>query len=170
MVEKTGVICDKPSKQNTTSFWPHDFACYNSLWDVKKSLTDVSVWWRYGDGRFIANLLDLFFLLFFSRWTERHKNSEGVSRITIIYHIYNKVIFSSRHVEQRTIFRLVTIFRHIFLISCNFFIFNPNKLIFFYVNEFQEFFTVSFKEIIKICAKTLKIIIEKCGEIWFFAL
>ena len=34
-------------------------------------------------------------------------------------------------VEQRTIFRQVTIFRHLFLISCNFFIFHRNRYISF---------------------------------------
>ena len=37
----------------------------------------------------------------------------------------------ARYVEQRTIFRQVTIFRHLFLISCNFFIFERNRFLSF---------------------------------------
>ena len=70
-------------------------------------------------------------------------------------------------VEQRTIFRRVTIFRHIFLISCHFFICHRNKVLSFIVMNSKNCFTMSFKEMTKICAKTLKTILEICGEIWF---
>ena len=70
-------------------------------------------------------------------------------------------------VEWRTIFRQVTIFRHLFWISCNFFISYRNRFLSSFVNEFQYAFIIGFKEIIKFCFRILKIILVKCGEIWF---
>ena len=69
--------------------------------------------------------------------------------------------------EWRTIFRQVTIFRHLFWISCNFFILYRNIFLSAFSNEFQYVLTNSFKEMIKFCPRILKIIIVKCGEIWF---
>ena len=68
----------------------------------------------------------------------------------------------------------MTIFRELFLISCNFFIFHRNR---FYANEItMRFLLGRFKEKAKICFSTLKTIMENVanngspGEIWFFAL
>ena len=61
----------------------------------------------------------------------------------------------------------MTIFRHLFWISCNFFILYRNIFLSLFSNEFQYVFTNSFKERIKFCSRILKIIIVKCGEIWF---
>ena len=72
-----------------------------------------------------------------------------------------------RHIEQRTIFHQVTIFRHSFRITCNFFIFHRNKFSF---NESHLNFIGSFKAMTKNCFRILKTIIVKCGEIWFCAL
>ena len=80
-------------------------------------------------------------------------------------YIFIHIRLSTQNVEQRTIFRRVTKFRHVFFISCNFFVFYRNKFLSFIVMNSKNFFTVCFKEMTKICTKTLKIIIEKCGEI-----
>ena len=62
----------------------------------------------------------------------------------------------------------MTIFRSLFWISCNFFIFCRNKFLYFIPMNSCKFCTESSDEIIKISFRTLKkTIIVKCGEIWF---
>ena len=69
--------------------------------------------------------------------------------------------------EQRTIFRQVTIFRHLFLISCNFCIFHRNRFISFMPMKSKYIFTQQIKEMVKVCFNMLKLIVVKYGEIWF---
>ena len=69
--------------------------------------------------------------------------------------------------KQRTIFRQVTIFRHLFLISCNFCIFHRNRFISFMPMKSWYIFTQQIKEMAKICFNTLKIVVVKYGEICF---
>ena len=70
-------------------------------------------------------------------------------------------------IEQRTIFRQVTIFCHLFLISCNFCIFHRNKFISSMPMKSKYVFTQQIKEMAKICFNTLQIIVVKYCKIWF---
>ena len=76
-------------------------------------------------------------------------------------------VHCTRHIEQRTIFRQVTIFRHLFLISCTFFIFHRNRFLSLCEWNPNKFLPSRFKQLNKICFSTLRILIVKCGEIWF---
>ena len=62
----------------------------------------------------------------------------------------------------------MTIFRHLFLISCIFCIFHRNRFTIFMPMRSKYVFTQQIiKEMAKICFNTLKIIVVKYGEIWF---
>ena len=80
---------------------------------------------------------------------------------------FSCLFYSNLNVEQRTIFRRMTIVPHLFLISCNFCIFHRNKIISFMPMKSKFVFTKQIKEMAKICLNTFKIIVAKYGEIWF---
>ena len=61
------------------------------------------------------------------------------------------------HIEQRTMYRQVTIFRHLSSTSCNFFLFHRNKFLSFRPIKSKYIF----KEIVKICFSTLN------GKMWW---
>ena len=80
------------------------------------------------------------------------------------------------HTEQRAIFHNGTVFRPVFSMSYNFFVFHRNKYLSLTPMKFKYVLPGSLKEMVKICFGMLKmntvkwgeIIIGSPGKIWFF--
>ena len=85
----------------------------------------------------------------------------------IIVREITHMTFNIINVEQRTILRLVTIYRHLCFISCNLFIFHRKIFFyffhFFYAYEIEIVLHNRFNGMAKHCFRSLKIVMVNCG-------